>query len=509
MQLSIIDQATMKIEHESSPSIIVSIREFAKTKFISYDANKEIIDPFKEINMFMNTCLKRQQKQDIYNAYATIFEEFGLKSLDVDKLFVCIQQQMKIIYNIVTVDAIQEYMERENLFNIPPDIKENFTGEYAETRTYNRAKYKGLIALSVAGRLAIPAWGEFSVIRKSTIGANRLPIPLMKMLVGTSILESEQFKAFEAYSNSTVEAGSHSAELVAGGLGTEFNITINLAANFVKKVATGLNLTTNSFATNIYNFTANRGPYNDASGGDMVYAKTDIGHEEEKSKMEKYSLREQMSQGDVSMIEYYLDSPKRVMQAVVPDIPEELWKRAYDLSLYLDKIDYIPNETNIRICQWVLAYVVPPKVLLYVGFLYQRRVLASVTFILIHLGFPHLAALALSVESVSSDGVVLSYKVTRHTMPKDISDKLSEFYPLKPKSKEADNMAILAINNFYSLINNMVFKVVASEEVTKFFLEKKVLNRHLCHSVKADTPIELARMVIAINELGETKQAEV
>lgn len=508
MQLSIIDQATMKIEHEGHQSIIVSIREFAKTKFISYDANKEIIDPFKEINMYINTCLKRQEKQAIYDAYAIIFEEFGLKSLDVDKLFQCIQKQMRVIYDIVKVDDIQEYMEKEQLFNIPPDIKDSFTGEYAESRTYDRAKYKGLIALSVAGRLVVPAWGEFSIIRKSTIGANRLPIPLMKMLIGTSILDSSQFKAFELYSNSTVEAGSHSPELVAGGLGTEFNMTINLAANFVKKVATGLNLTTNSYATNIYNFTANRGPYNDASGGDMVYAKSDIGHEEEKSKMEKYSLREQMSQGDVSMIEYYLDSCSRVMKAIVPDIPDILIKRAYELSLYLDKINYIPNETNVRISQWVLAYVIPPKVFSYVGFLYQRRALAAVTFVLIHLGFPSLAALALSVESVSSDGVVLSYKVTRREMPKEIIDQLNEYYPLKPKSKEADNMAILAINKFYADINNMVFKVTADEEVMKFFLATGVLNRHLCHSLKPDTPIELARMVIAINKLGEDKQIE-
>lgn len=508
MQLSIIDQTTMKIEHEGHPSIITSIREFSKTKFISVDANKNIIDPFKEINLFINTCLKRQQKQDIYNAYATIFEEFGLKSLDVDILFDCIRKQMKIIYDIVKVDDIQEFMEKENLFNIPPDIKENFTGEYAEARTYNRAKYKGLIALSVAGRLAVPAWGEFSVIRKSTIGANRLPIPLMKMLVGTSILESQQFKEFEIYSNSTVEAGNHSAELVAGGLGTEFNITINLAANFVKKVATGLNLTTNSFAHNIYNFTANRGPYNDASGGDMVYAKTDIGHEEEKSKMEKYSLREQMSQGDVSMIEYYLDSCERVMKAIVPDIPLEYCQKAHELSEYLDKVEYIPNNTNIRICQWVLAYVIPPKVIRYVGFLYQCRTLAAVTYILIYLGFPSLAALALSVESISSDGVVISYRHQRDTMPKEIVDQLSEYYPLKPRTKEAENMAVLAINRYYASISNTVFKVVGNDEIIKYFREINVLNRHLCHSTKDKTPIELARMVIKINQLGETKPTE-
>lgn len=69
-------------------------------------------------------------------------------------------------------------------------------------------------------------------------------------------------------------------------------------------------------------------------------------------------------------------------------------------------------------------------------------------------------------------------------------------------------MAILAINKFYADINNMVFKVTANEEVMKYFVAKGVLNRHLRHSLKPDTPIELARMVIAINKLGEDKQLE-
>lgn len=506
MQFTIIDKSTMKIEHPGRNAIIVNIKEFAKTKFIVVSADGNIIDPFKEINLFIEDCVKRQQKEEIFNAYASIFEEFALRQLDVDILTDNIRANLKIIYDIINVQDIHDYMERNDLFNIPPDIKEEFTGEYTEARTYNRAKYKGLIALSIAARIAIPIWGEFAPIRKNIVGSNRLPIPLMKMLVGTSILESQQFKEFELYSNSTVEAGTHAPELVAGGLGTEFNTTINLAANFVKKVATGLNLASNALAHNIYNFTANRGAYNDATSGDLIWAKTDMGQgEEEKSKMEKYALREPMSQGDVAMIEYYLVNLERSMRGVVNDIPDEYIQRAEKLFQHLEEEQYMPNDINIRMAQWVMMYILPPKVIKYVGFTYQRKALAAVAYILAYLGFPKLSALTVSTESISSDGFTISAQIVRRQISDDTIAKLNEFYPLEPKSKESSNMAIIAINRFYALVNNTVFKVKADTLYMDYLNEHRILNRHFCHGVKGDTPNELANMIIKINEIEEAQ----
>lgn len=100
------------------------------------------------------------------------------------------------------------------------------------------------------------------------------------------------------------------------------------------------------------------------------------------------------------------------MKAIVPDIPDNLIKKVYELSLYLDKINYIPNETNVRISQWVLVYVIPPKVFLYVGFLYQRRALVKGILCVNSFRFPISSKISFIGESVSSDGVVLSYKVT-------------------------------------------------------------------------------------------------
>ena len=497
----------MKIEHNHREPIVVNIKEFAKTKFIVEGPDGKIIDPFKEINLFIEDCTKRQQKEDIFNAYVNIFNEFALLQLDVDILYDVIRKNLKVIYDIINVQDVHDYMDKNNLFNIPHDIKEEFTGEYSEERTYNRAKYKGLIALSVSARIAIPVWGEFAPIRKNIVGSNRLPIPLIKMLKGTSILESKQFKEFEVYSNSTVEAGTHAPELVAGGLGTEFNTTINLAANFVKKVATGLNLASNALAHNIYNFTANRGAYNDATSGDLIWAKTDMGQgEEEKSKMEKYSLREPMSQGDVAMIEYYLVDLTRSMRGVVSDIPDHVIANAQALYEHLEKVNYIPNDINIRIVQWVMMYILPPKVIRYVGFSYQRKAVAAVTYILVHLGFPKLSALAVSTESISSDGFTISAQVVRRQIPEDTIKRLDYHYPLQPKSKEATNMAIIAINHFYALVNNTVFKVVADPIYMDYLNYHNILNRHMCHGVKGDTPNELANMIIAINDIEEAKE---
>lgn len=507
MRFSIIDSANMKIEHDGHQPIMINIREFSKTKLITTDVNKNIVDSFVEINDYIAT-LTKEQRDIIFQAYRNIFDTFADLIMNVDKLFDIIQANFKTIYNIINVQDIQDFLENNNRFNIPPDITEEFTGEYNESRTFNIPKYKGLTALSIAARMAIPVWGEFSPLRKTTIGSNRLPITLIKMLAGSSILDSSQFGDYEVYSKSTVDAGTHLPELVAGVLGTEFNVTINIAANFVKKVAVSPNLASSKLAKSIFNFTANLGAYNDASGGDLIWTKTDLGQgEEEKSKMEKYSLREPLSQGDVSMVEYFLSDAQRIMRAVVPDIPKQYVKAAKLLAKHLKKLDYIPNDTNARMIQWTLAYVTPPKTVRYVGFDFQRVALAAVTYILVYLGFPHLAALCVSSESISADGFAISYKVVRQPMPENLVAKLNEFYPLTIAGGSVTNAAIIAINNLYTEVNNSVFLVNADEHLEKYLLDNRVINKHLCHGITPSFPIDLANFIIKINEMNENKEA--
>lgn len=508
MRFGIIDAATMKIEHDGRPVIIASIREFAKTRFIKdRDQEENILDPFKEINLYIQANVSREDQNTIYNCYKTIFDEFSIGAFDIDIVNAVINKQFITIYNIIHVQNVQDYMERENLFDIPPDIKKDYTGEYSKDRTYIEPKYKGLIALGISARMAIPIWGEFSPIRKNSVGSKRIPIPLIKMLEGTSILESEQFRDLERYSDATVDAGKFDPGRVVAGFGTEYNKELNLASNFVKKVAIAPNSRHNPLAQDIYNYIANSGAYNDASSGDIVWNKKDPNQEEEKSKWEKYNLREQMSQGDICMIEYYLSEPERTIRSILnkasPENIEQMVVSAELLSTHLDNEQFTPTTENLRIAQWVLASVVPPKTLMYVGYYYQRRALASAVEILKYLNYPHIAALLVSTIATSSDGYLISFKVTRKTMPEELEKKLDKLYPLyrKTRDKDGGNMAKQAINRFYTEVNNSVLKVIAHQEFVNYLVERKVLNKHLRFSVRPETPVELGQLLIDIAEL--------
>lgn len=508
MRFGIIDGATMKIEHEGRDVIIASIREFAKTRFIKdRDQEENILDPFKEINLYIQAKVKREDQTKIYNSYKTIFDEFAVGAFDIDIVNEVINREFIAIYNIIKVQDVQDYMERENLFDIPTDIKKDYTGEYSKDRTYIEPKYKGLIALGISARMAIPIWGEFSPIRKNSVGSKRIPIPLIKMLEGTSILESEQFRDLERYCDATVDAGKFDPGRVVAGFGTEYNKELNLASNFVKKVAIAPNSRHNPLAQDIYNYIANSGAYNDASSGDIVWNKKDPNQEEEKSKWEKYNLREQMSQGDICMIEHYLSDPHRAIKSMLRDIDEtqmdSLVNLAQSLAEYLDDQQFIPTPENLRIAQWTLASVVPPKTLMYVGYYYQRRALTATVAILKHLNYPMLAALLLSQVATSADGYLISFKVTRKQMPEDLERALDELYPLyrKTRDREGGNMAKQAINRYYTEVNNSVLKVVAHQDFINYLIENKVLNKHLRFSVRADTPVELGQLLVDLSKL--------
>ncbi len=508
MRFGIIDAATMKIEHDGRPTIVASIREFAKTRFIKdLDQEENILDPFKEINLYILHKVGREDQNRIYNAYKTIFDEFAIGAFDIDIVNKVINEQFIVIYSIIKVQDVQDYMERQNLFDIPADIKKDYTGEYSQDRTYIEPKYKGLISLGISARMAIPIWGEFSPIRKNSVGSKRIPIPLIKMLEGTSILESEQFRDLERYSDATVDAGKFDPGRVVAGFGTEYNKELNLASNFVKKVAIAPNSRHNPLAQDIYNYIANSGAYNDASSGDIVWNKKDPNQEEEKSKWEKYNLREQMSQGDICMIEHYLSEPHRAIRSVLCNLPEDLLEQMITDAGYLaDKLDeeqFTPTIENLRIAQWVLASVVPPKTLMYVGYYYQRRALVATVEILKYLKYPLLSAILVSSVATSADGYLISFKVTRKTMPEELESKLDKLYPLfrKTRDKDGGNMAKQAINRFYTEVNNSVLKVVAHQDFINYLVENKVLNKHLRFSVRPDTPVELGQLLIDIANL--------
>lgn len=510
MKFSLIDRDAMVIEHFDEPKLVANISEFSKTKLITMDHLKgQLIDPFVEINAFIANKISIKDQDRLFNAYK---EALGFlhDPIDIIQLTNKVNAIMKTIYDIIKVQDIEDYMEENNLFNIPPDIKEEFAGEYSEERTYNRSKYKGLISLCIAARMPLPIWGELSPLRKSSVGNSRLPITLLRMLAGSSILESKQFKDFELYCSSTVEAGSHDKSLIAAGMGTEYNVMINLAANFVKKVAVGLNLASQPLAQTIYNFIANNGAYGGPSMR-VMREKNDISGEEEKSVIEKYAMRERISQGDICAMEYYFQDCFRSMKMICPDIPEEYTDDATDLADVLIGNDFIVTPINLTLLQWIMGYVVPPEAFHYIGYSFTCNALASAAYIMKWLGFHDIACLLVARELKDEDGTSVSFKTQRKELPADIIEALDHYYPIKPIVKDHNhtgnnNVASIAITEYFTTVNNSVFNVVGDAKFLEYLQVEKILNKHMCFTIDRDFGTKLAQMIIKINEIEETRE---
>lgn len=307
MKFEIIDSTAMKITHPHEDSIVASVREFCKTRLLNNLATYP--DPFKEINSYMEKKLNKKQQQEVFDAYKAMFSELSVGNYDIEIVKKVLNENFIKIYDIVQVQDVHDYMDEHNMFNIPDDITDSYTGEYSQLRTYIRPKYKGLIALAMCAHLAIPVWGEFTPTRKNAIGSKRVPIPLIQMLENTNILDSSQFKDLEQYVNATIDAGKFEAGRIVAGYGGEYNRQLNLASNFVKKVAVTINSKDIPLAKDIFSYIAKGGAYNDASSGDVVWLKKNPAQEEEKSRWGKYDILEQISQGDICMNEHYFSRP--------------------------------------------------------------------------------------------------------------------------------------------------------------------------------------------------------
>lgn len=512
MKFVLVDNSTLMIEHQSFKPIKANIREFSNTRLIrdyQWGAEGGSQNPFKVVNDFLRYCIPLSDQDKLFKCYQEIASEFQDGFFDIDLISEFITERFNIIYSIVKVDDMEEFMNRTNAYLIPPNINKTYTGEYDESRTYIEPKYKGLIALAMCGRFALPIWGELAPIRKSGDGARRVPVYLLKLLQESDIVKSRQFNDFEKYVIATVEAGKFKPGRISAGFGTEYNITLNLASNFVKKVATTPNSEKNQLAQDIYNFIANDGAYNDASSGEEVWMKKDPSALEERSLLGKYALRETMSQGDISMIEHYLSEPKRILGHILIDTPPEeidaMLPQIWDQVKHFEEVDFIPDPNNLLICQWMMAIVVPPKTITYSGYYFQRVTVACCMGILRYLGYPQQVAILASYLAKGSDNFIVSTKATRKQMPAELDEELNRIYPLSRKVKGQDygNMAKVAVNNLHTEISDYVLGVQASPFYVQYLKEQKILNNHLRFGVNGDNPNQLARLLIDLNKINE------
>lgn len=552
MNLTLENNAAIVIFHNGERVVfpISGTNSFEKTALVKIVADEKgnPYDPFDNINSFIRTLGKREQKA-LFDVYLEANEQF-VDILQFEQLKDFLTNCFTKIYDIVTIDAIEEFMTTKSEIFIPPDIESNESKHYREERTYTPEKYRGLISLSIGLKLSVPIWGAYvKYITKGT-GVGRKEIHCTKLLQNSTIVNSRQYNEFVNFVVYTYDAGKAKTDSVLSGFGTEEQATLLPAACLVRKIAVAPNLKNESAVAVAYNYVVNDGPGHERKHPFIKAKKIEKGTlVEERALLETYQVNESISAGDLEIIAYYCEQIPIIIRHMCPDITDEMVEQAERLREHLIEQKYQPSQMNLRLVQFFVKEVpvqIVPNLdsedvinLMYNNLEVNKReiiarikqaksdvvvdhehiarleemlkvntnpedyrtyaklsLLAVLFTVLIYKGYPSIA-LMVTAEEVYVDGIDTSIGNSRKQIPADIDAKLDEIYPLRVSGgKDSVNMVKDAISRYFGLYSGKSYR----STYTKFFKRfvDSLEDREGNHFLRPETPITLAKITIEI-----------
>ena len=557
MELMLENNSAIIIDHGGERVIfpISGTNSFEKTALVKIVANEkgEPYFPFADINSFLKTLNRNAQKQ-LFNVYINVNETFT-DVFSFENLRDLLTDSFTEIYNIVTIDAIEDFMVKKSKIFIPADIESNESNHYRAERTYTPEKYQGLIALSIGLKLAIPIWGAYvKYITKGT-GTGRKEIHCARLLKNSTIVNSQQYNDFVDFVVYTYNAGKTKTDSVIAGFGTEEQATLLPAACLVRKIAVAPNLKSESAVAVAYNYVVNDGPGHERKHPFIKAKRIEKGTlVEERALLETYQINESISPGDLEIIAYYCEQLPIIMTHMCPDIPESLIEEAERLKNLLIEQNFKASMMNLRLVQFFVKEI-PTQIVPHLdsediidllhhilkenkrelekqieqakrepvvdtAYLKQleekysintnpndHRTYAKISFlaalftVLIHKGYPSIA-LMVTAEETYVDGIDTSIGNSRKQIPAEIDAKLDEIYPLRVSGgKDSVNMVKDSISRYFNQYAGKSYRSTYTPYFKQFV--EKLEDREGNHFLRPETPITLAKITIEIFENEE------
>ena len=552
MELSLISTSAIMISHEGENVVYPigganSFERSALVKIIQDDQGKPY-NPFGDINAYMRT-LPRVQQRKVFDVYLNVNENF-IDVLGLDELKIFLTDAFTKIYEVIDINAVEEYMVKNNMIHIPVDVEENNADHYKEERTYTPTKYHGLIALSVVTKLAVPIWGAYiRYITKGT-GVGRKEIHCVQLLKESTIVQSKQYDDFVNFVVCTYAVGETKSDSVLAGFGTEEQATLLPAAVLLRKIAVAPNLKSKSAVQEAFNYVVYDGP-GPWRKHPYIKAKTiERGTiVEERALLEVYQIKESISAGDLELIAYYCEEIPLVLRTICPDISDELVEQAVKLRDHLVKKEFKPTLMNLRLVQFFIKEI-PPQIvpqldskdlldlMYYTQSEHKREVQARIDNLmrddvvdyekiaklkdsiknminpqdyvthakpsllailftaLIHKGYPSIALMCTAVET-EVEGIDASIGNSRKQIPAEIDAQLDEIFPLRISGgKDSVNMVKDAISRYFNLFSGKSYHSIYTSYFKPFVEHLEDLEGN--HFLRPETPIVLAKITIDI-----------
>lgn len=486
MQIELRDKVVVTRYREEE--IEWNVSTFERTSFAAS------ADPFVDINKYLASLTSVKQRQ-IYNYFVRIKNVLMTANVLFDDIVAMISKNVKELYEVVPYESIGLFMETNNLYKLPPDLKSNYSSTDVPARTYLKNDYKGLVNLSVALKLMLPVWGEYISLTRSETGTKRKELNAVHLISQTQLIYSPDYLFLINYIQGTIEQASISESSIINGMGSDEQIDWNIANIIIRRVCVASNAADEHLAIKIFNFIKNRMSDLDRGSGEIKDKTPERETDDERSIMDGYKLKEYAAPIDVVSISYYVEDPKLLVSRIDPSVPVELIDACIAMRPKLST--FTPTIANIRLAQWVIKEA-QSKGLEIISTNFKIEVLIATHCLLLHWGFPSLALMTTAREvTQEEDGMITIGSMQRKQMTAHLDAELNRIYPYKRQNKDAMNWGKAAINRYFSIVAGNSFKSVTAEGYETLY--EPFLTPLGYHQPMPDMPLRLAELLIKVN----------
>lgn len=480
--------------------ISFTMKNYNRTKFINS------FEFYDNVNKLV-ASLKKEEQDKLFNVYLEIKNAF-LEVNDVTRLHKIISKLINQLLTIVSFDVVKSWFMLNGNIQIPPDLKDVFTGEdndLTEKLTYLRGDYFDLSILSVLIKFITPIFGEYLDSMGREAGTKFKELRAFTLLNRSPMFKLPVFVRLQVYVDASLEkekrknaSSFRSSAAIMGGLGLSELPTWLLSRAVVRKLSVHEELTTNSIIASVYHSIDQQissmdktfdGAIRDKKPayGDMDGDKASI--------VENYKVKQSVSDGDLSVLNIYTRELKSLVKIVEPGIDMKL----VDLcDANLSKRTHINiSQHQITLTQWVLSKAISPRGIPALNKVSILKAIAGAQAILWHWGFNELALLMTAIPYYGTDTMAPASS----RLSKKYIDTFEELYPhrqllSKTITVRNSNAALKAIDKLSSDIIRSDWSISAPAELETLM---EVNPKNKIHLVSAEIRFALADLIIRIN----------
>lgn len=458
MQMTLIGTTEIIIEHGDASTV---------WNISSYD--KKTIPPEIELCRHINEYWARLpgfRQEKIFGIYSKIYACLKRHS-DMQPLVQTLLPLVAQLYEEHALEDISRWMSFHSDISVPP----NFVEEYKESekksgtreKTYLQGDYQQLAVLALCLRTMVPVWGEFINKMFREVGNVFKEYRAFQLLSQTPLMHSAPVEKLRMYVNRNIQMNKINPTAIMKGVGSQDYPSWLLSLVVVRRVCVGglANATPKSnLVTSVFNYVNNKvTTTNSTPFGEVVKAKEfssgDSNSDLNVSRQEAYKIKQELSQGDVAMLEFYMEDPVHMARLLKPDVDVALLMVFLEGAMALTSEDI--SRHSIVLTQWVLKPAFPPRGVTQLSKMAAIRAIAIAQTVLWEKGHRELAALMTAIESNLGDELQQGSTGSRSEITKAQMSELTALYPYGRASKKTTkvpNVAAVAIE----LVADMIAK---------------------------------------------------